>query len=505
MKKRIITSTLLASAILLTGCNSDRGNASVESVDTDVQTTTQITTTENAANIQFEEAEVTEIDQNQPAGTIKILIYYDLVSQAPDLVDSFETMYDGSIEQEICSSGAAYFEKLGTLVASDLSPDIVRYEWMSFPHGISRNMYTPLDSYIDLDSELWVDMKDIAEQFAYNGKHYYYPYTLSSNFALNYNRVVLKEYGLQDPMDLYNDGNWTWDTFEELLKSWCDISPDHTGYTGVGGMSFVSTTGVKLIEVKGNEIINNVKNENVHRCMEFLERLNREELIGTGYIDPSDAFTDGKLLFLGMEPTWTYSDACESLFKQNVEYDMAFVPFPRDPSSDTYFIAYDSFGYMVPSGSKNIKGAVDWINMNRIIKTDPENIASEKAKATDSGTKYYPKCPECKYSYIENNTDELNICPECSTARRVRFNAYYSEEQYDLLQDMITPENGKFSMIFDNLNGFNSDFANLFQGNEESLLDGPLYNGASFTQLRESSYIAIETMLEDYRERLKNS
>lgn len=70
---------------------------------------------------------------------------------------------------------------------------------------------------------------------------------------------------------------------------------------------------------------------------------------------------------------------------------------------------------------------------------------------------------------------------------------------------MITPENGKFSMIFDNLNGFNSDFANLFQGNEESLLDGPLYNGASFTQLRESSYIAIETMLEDYRERLKNS
>ena len=62
-----------------------------------------------------------------------------------------------------------------------------------------------------------------------------------------------------------------------------------------------------------------------------------------------------------------------------------------------------------------------------------------------------------------------------------------------------------FSMIFDNLNGFNNDFANLFQGNEESLLDGPLYNGASFTQLRESSYIAIETMLEDYRERLKNS
>lgn len=508
MKMNRIAAVLTASAILAaSGCGGGgRTPAATEaSQTTSASQTGNTVTTENAANVIFTEAEVKEIDKDQPTGTIKILIYYDLVGSAADLVDLFESRYGGTIEQEICSSGTAYFEKLGTLVASDLSPDITRYEWASFPHGISRNMYTPIDSYIDLDSELWVGMKGIAEEYAYNGKHYYVPYTLSSNFAINYNRLVLEEYGLEDPMELYMNGEWTWDSFRDLLRKWCDISPDHIGYTGVGAMSFIATTGTKIVDVKGTEIINNLNSEKIVRCMEYLEDLCKQGLTGEGYIDPGEAFVDGNLLFLGMEPVWSYGAACESLYRKNIEYDMVFVPFPRDPVADNYYIAYDSFGYMIPSGAKNIKGAVDWITLNREEKTNPDNIAKERSEQTDSSTKYYGKCPECKYSYIENNTEELTVCPNCGTARKVKFNAYYSETQYDLLQDMITPENGKFVMLFDNVNGFNSDLSSMFQGGDESLLDGPLWAGASFTQLRESYYYPIESILDEYREKLKNS
>ena len=510
MNRKKATAALLAAAIITaSGCG---GGGRAPAADTGAGQTTAAAvltdnevTTENAANVIFTEAEVKEIDKDQPTGTIKILIYYDLVGASADLVDLFESRYGGKIEQEICGSGTAYFEKLGTLVAADDSPDITRYEWASFPHGISRNMYTPIDSYIDLDSELWAGMKDIAEQFTYNGKHYYVPYQLSSNFAINYNRLVLEEYGLSDPMELYKSGEWTWDTFRDLLRQWCDISPDHIGYTGVGAMSFIATTGTKIIDVQNTEIINNLNSEKIVRCMEYLEDLCRQGLTGDGYIDPGEAFVDGNILFLGMEPVWSYSAACESLFRKNIEYDMAFVPFPRDPNADNYYIAYDSFGYMIPSGAKNIKGAVDWITLNREEKIDPDNVAKEKSEQTDSSTKYYGKCPECKYSYVENNTEELTVCPNCGAARKVKFNAYYSEEQYDLLQDMITPANGKFVMLFDNVNGFNADLSAMFQGGDESLLDGPLYGDASFTQLRESYYYPIETILDEYREKLKNS
>lgn len=500
MKTRRIAAAALAASMVfgLSACGQTTGR------DGEVVTTTEATTTtENMANADFEEAEVVEIDENQETGTIKVLIYYDLVNQDADLVDLFETRYNGSIEQEICSSGAAYFEKLGTLVASDLSPDIVRYEWMSFPHGMSRNMYTPVDSYIDLDSDLWVGMKDIAEQYVYNGKHYYVPYKVTSNFALNYNKLPLQEYGIQDPMELYHNGEWTWSAFKDIITEWCNASDTHIGYTGVSAASFVATTGTKLIDVKDGEIVNNLKDQNVQRAMEFVEDLCRQGLTGEGYIDPGQAFTDGSLLFLGMEPTWSYSAACESLFRANIEYEMAFVPFPRDDNSDTYYLAYDSFGYMVPSGAKNIKGAIDWITLNRIEVTDEENVAEAKADATDSATRYYPKCPECKYSYVEHETEDLTTCPECNAARKVRFHAWYTEEQYEILMDVTTPERGKFSFLFDNCKGFNSDLSNIFEGmGEQSLLDGPLYYDVSFTQLREENYNVIEAILNEYRERM---
>lgn len=504
MKKRRIAASLIAASLVLGTASC--GGSTTRGGEPAADTTAATEATTNIADVVQEEAQVVEIDENQETGTIKVLIYYDLVKQDSDIVDLFESRYGGSIEQEICSSGAGYFEKLGTLVASDLSPDIVRYEWMSFPHGMSRNMYTPLDSYIDLDSDTWKGMKDIAEQFVYNGKHYYIPYKLTSNFALNYNRLVLQEYGLPDPMELYHNGEWTWTAFKDLITEWCNAKPEHIGYTGVSAMSFVSTTGTKLIEVKDGEIINNLKNENVQRAMEFVEGLCKQGLTGEGYVAPDAAFVDGNLLFLGMEPTWTYSSACQSLFKNDIPYDMAFVPFPRDDNSDTYSIAYDSFGYMVPSGAKNVKGAIDWITLNRLEVIDPENVAKARETATDSSTKYYPKCIECKYSFVEHETEDLTTCPECGTARREKFNAYYSDEQYDVLLDITTPDNGKFNFIFDNCKGFNNDLAILFEGaGESSLLDGPIFAGVSYTQLREENYNTIESILDDYRERMKNA
>lgn len=509
MKKRRIAAVLLTAAMLLgvAGCGgSDRGsNTAAGGGDT-----APAETTENAANVIMEEAEVVEIDESQETGTIKVLIYYDLLGQDAELVDLFETRYNGTIEQEICSSGAGYFEELGMLVASDLSPDITRYEWMSFPHGMSRNMYTPLDSYIDLESDLWSGMKDIADQFAYNGKHFYVPYKLTSNFALNYNKLVLQEYGLPDPMELYKNNEWTWAAFQDLLTQWCNADSTHVGYTGVSAMSFVSTTGTKLIDVSNGEIINNLKNENVQRAMEFVEALSKQGLTGEGYVDPSAAFTDGSLLFLGMEPTWTYGAACEALHKNSIEYEMAFVPFPRDDKADTYYHAFDSFGYMVPSGAKNVKGAIDWITLNRLEVTDPENIAEAREKATDNSIHYYPKCSgkkedgtKCGYSFVENETEDLDTCPNCGTARREKFFAAYTEEQYDLLMDLTTPENGKFSFLFDNCKGFNSDLATIFEGaGEASLMDAPIFYDVSYTQLREENYNTVESILQEYRDKM---
>ena len=507
--KRLAVLLMSAFILICTSCSQSSGGSSVG---------------DDYSQNGFGDPVAVDIDPNAETGDIKWLVYEDLVSEMADMVTLFETRYGGSITQEICASGSAYFDRLGTLIAGGDSPDIVRYEWRSFPHGMSYNMYTPIDSYIDFDSELWSGVKEVAAQFVYNGKHYYPPNSLATNYALNYNNRVLMENGMTDPMELLALDTWTWSTFEEMLKRWCDMDPAHIGYNGVGGMSFVLTTGTKTIDIQNGQIINNLRDENVQRCMTWLEGLRREGLLGAnadqmasgasnGYVSPETAFEKGDLLFLGMDPTWAYGAAKEALDKKEIPNEIKFVPFPRDDLADTYYHGGSTTGFMIPAGAKNIKGALDWIVLNRTVETDPNEIASAKDKALDDSKDYYPICPNADCGDTENGdskgrhvfTDEenaakLDTCPVCGTARRERYKVVWTEEQYDLWQELKSDE-GRFTLLFDNVYGFGDDISNLFIG-PNSFLDGPVFDDESYTSLVETNYSVIEAYLQPYRDRM---
>lgn len=511
ISKKKLASLLLSAVMVFTISGCSNGNApATDGLTPDATDGTSAPMTSGAP------AETPAIDDTAPTGTIKWLMYEDLLTNDSVKVAEFEQTYGATIEQEITSSGAAYFEKLGTLIASDTSPDIVRYEWMSFPHGMSYNMYTPIDSYIDFDSELWSGVKDVAEQFVYCGKHYYAPHQLKTNFGLNYNNYVLQEAGIPDPMELFNNNEWTWSAFENLITQWCNLDPENIGYTGVGGMSFIATTGTKLIDIQGNQIINNMKTENVSRCMQWLEGMAKEGLFGVGYVSPQEAFVDGKLLFLGMDPSWAYPAAKEALDGQGIENELEFLPFPRDDNSETYYHAIDTYGYLIPSNAPNVKGAIDWINFNRIKETDTETLEKAKADAISTAKTYYPKCSnadcgdtsenaDSKGKHIftdEENESGVDTCPVCGTPRKEKYKVVYTEELYDLMQEMKSTS-GRFTMQFDNCFGFAADLTNLFQGAEGTLLDSPLFHeGYSYTQLSESLYNTVESYLQPYRDRM---
>lgn len=516
--KKSAAAALMAAVLTVTACN---GNSEQGGLIT--------SETENEGDISFTEAPVVEIDDNTPTGKITYLSYEaGFEDSASEMIALFETRYGGSFEHVLCQSGNAYFEKLGTLISTGSSPDLVRYEWRSFPHGMSYNMYTPLDTYIDIDSDLWKGVKELAEQFVYNGKHYYYPYKLKTSYSLNYNNRILEEHGMTDPMKLLNENRWTWSAFEDMLKQWCDMNPNHIGYNGVGGMIFVLTTGTKIVDIQNNEIVNNLRNENVSRCMLWLENMRRQGLFGasddqkalgatSGFVSPDQAFVDGNLLFLGMDPSWTYPSAKEALDKKGIENDIKFLPFPRDELADKYYSGIDTFGYLVPSGAPNVKGAIDWINLNRTEEIDEVNIAKNKAEAVSTEKTYYPKCSnaDCgdtsdshddKGRHIfteEENQSGITVCPSCGTERREKYKVVWSEEQFDLYQEMMSTD-GRFSMLFDHCYGFSDDVSGLFDGGE-SLLDSPLWEDMNFTSLVESKNSVLEGYLNHYRDIMRKN
>lgn len=403
--------------------------------------------------------------------------------------------------ETISTSSTEYFTKLAQLVASSDSPDMVRYEWQSYPHGVANNLYTSLDAYVDFDSDTWSGMKDMIENFNYGGKHYYLPYRVNPGVVLIYNQTALDDEGIKtDPLELYKEGKWTWTAWKDIMTEWCNIGDDYYGVmpTGFVAMPFIVSTGTTLIDVDGpnKQIINNMKNADVQRCQDFLADLANQGMVNSEYSNPDTCLTDTKTLFaeFGLDWGWTTAQAAAK------DQDIRFVPIPRDDKADKYYTNTDTFGYLVPAGAKNIKAALKYMEICRLNEIDPELIAKSKAEMTAEHL-YYPKCPECGVSTADKTIEK---CPSCGAARRERKkHSAMSEDLYQIYSDLKDTTSDKFTFLFDDCFGFSTDLTNMLQqGDSEGkgcVLGGPFKLGESYTNLRDTYYGTVESFLEPYR------
>lgn len=514
LNKRILCG-LLATALAVstvTACGTPEQSGTESKNDTSSTTSQSTSSTDNGgADTESKDESsdntgntgVTEAPSN--GSVMKWLGYYDLNTDDKVIVDQFAD--EGyTVEYIATQSGAVYFEKLAQLVASDDSPDLVRYEWMSFPHGVSKNLYMAIDDYVDFDSPTWSGVKSTIENFNLGGKHYYLPYQVNPGVVLLYNKTALENEGISaDPFELYQQGEWTWDTWKELMIEWCDLGDDYYGLlpTGFVAMPFIVSTGTPLIDVDGTnkQIINNMKDANVQRCQDFLQSLAQEGLVQPEYLDPGSVFSDGKIMFAEFGLDWGYSSAQ----KKMRDSEIYFVPIPRDPKADAYYSNSDTFGYLVPAGAKNVKAALKYSELCRLAEIDPENQEGARDEAT-AETLYYPKCPECGVSTPDKLIDK---CPECNADRRQN-NTHVAmpEELYDLKMELKNPESEEFTFLFDDCFGFSTELTNMLQlGDAEGqgcILGGPLKAGESYTALRDSYFGTVEGYLQPYRDIIAN-
>ena len=453
----------LAMAMGLTACDDEapqQSSGSNGAVAPAVTTTTQAsTTTDPNAGLDMTDKETKELDTSAcppsgNAGVIKYLGFYDITSDQKGTEQCLifqSDLYGGTIEYTSAPFGTAYFEKLTTLISSDDSPDIVTKDAMLYPGNVSKNLFEPLDDYFDLSTPLWSDMKSVVDSFAWKNKHYYYPHRTTTKYALNYNKKTIADNDLTDPYDLYKAGEWTWDAWRDLMIQFCDKSDDHVGFytTNDTITSFIATTGTTLIDTQPDgTITNNFLSADVSRAMTFLEGLCRDGLTYGkqfgDWVSPQVFSTvSDKLLFTCTEPEWTYIAETENLQNpKGVENDIfdtvsdfSFVPFPRDPSADKYYTEFDTFGYLVPKGAKNISGSVEFINLNRIYDTDPEIIAKVREDHVNPAKIYFDKG---KYAGTE------------------KWQMKWGEREYDLWREMCDPNN--FAFTDEDAYGFNSEF-----------------------------------------------
>lgn len=379
-KKISAAATALCICASLTACGGgDEGTTTT--ADPGVTTTEATSWTGDAIEVEeLDEDDKLDIDIN--GKSLKWMGIYDLnptndsAERSPELA-LFEDTYGAKIEY-IPTSNDKRFDDLATSILGGDPPDIFVYEWLTFPYGISKGQYQPIDSLVDWDSPKWADVKNTADKFIWNGEHYIAPlgYSFNDTQVLMYNKSVIEAEGFEDPYQLYLDGKWNWTTFVDMMKTYVENgSEERFGIGGWWANAFVYTAGETMVTYDGSTFSNNLRSAKIEKAQGVLEDIFKNNLIDRGWIGGGDAFTNHNILFYSMG-TWAYNDAAKSRPDDVIQI----VPFPKDDDADSYYVSNKVFAYMWVRGSENADCVKAWFDCNRTVNYEDGYVQTTKEK-----------------------------------------------------------------------------------------------------------------------------
>lgn len=393
--KNVKRSIAFAAALALIGSMTACGSSSEQSV-TEAPTETSATTAPKELD-EEDKAAVAEVDIGEDEklenGKIRWLATYDI---NPDkgkpkmfALELFESKYGGSVEW-IPTTWENRYSDLSTNVLGGTSPDLFpAQEFDTFPSKVVDGMFQPFDDYLDFDSDLWTEgTKKLAEAHVLGGKHYVAPVATDSKCLMIYNKKTIEENGLADPAELLAEGNWTWDTFREMCLEYCNRDDDKFAYDSwYFETQFILTTGVAPISMENGLVKNNLASAEVERAENFMYNLKKDDLplpkAEYDWTEQPQRISEGKTLFWPCA-TWALWEADLSKFGKPDE--IMFVPMPKDPEADKYYLPANMDAYALCKGALNPEGAAAFIKCKLIAEKDESALAiTEKQYREDYG------------------------------------------------------------------------------------------------------------------------
>ncbi len=296
----------------------------------------------------------------------------------------FQERYGGEIEYYAVTWENRY-DKLAAAIQSGEGIDFFSAsDSDAFPKG-AKGMFAPIDDYIDFDSPLWSDVKDVNDSIMWNGNHYVaVVFVTGDNCAVIYNRDTIEEAGLEDPAVLYEQGNWTWDTFEDMLIKFVDKDNKKFGIDGWWfEFGLMSTTGVPPVTIENQKLVNNLGTPAMERVQNYLYELYNKDCIAIctesfGSKDMPNYIGEGKTLFY---PCGLYQFYCESeQWQKKFGENAFFVPMPKDPEADEYYVPTGMDAFVMVKGGQNPEGVAKYLDCKRytLLNDKVRSIADEQ-------------------------------------------------------------------------------------------------------------------------------
>ncbi|MFT3950636.1 MAG: extracellular solute-binding protein [Oscillospiraceae bacterium] len=274
------------------------------------------------------------------------------------------------------------FDKIAAAVMAQTgAPDIVNYEWLSFPSQVVVDMYKPIDSLVDFNDSLWSGVKKTADQFVLGGKHYVAPLSFEASAIMCYDKDRIDENSLADPYTLYQKGEWNWDNWEKIMRTYVENASGDEARYGINGFykqHVIQQTGKTLVtyDAATNQFSANLDDPDIEKGQDLLYDMMKDGLVLNGWIgDARSAFNSG-CLFYAMGD-WGFSGKTNG---PKDDDNWLVVPMPQYTGNPQNITTSDMKAFMWMKTSEKDAAVKCWLECCRVAATDPTYLETTKQK-----------------------------------------------------------------------------------------------------------------------------
>ncbi len=287
---------------------------------------------------------------------IRILGYAGWEGEHEEIRQILKDAYGVTVEYTVLSDWKENENKIATELASGSSYDLV----ISGKSLYDKKLVQPLDEYFDLSDPIFQGTaKQIESQRFSDGKLYGITSTTYPQVIL-YNKTIMENNGLEDPLQTYKNGNWTFDTFMDLCKA---LSSEQ-GTNGKRTYAFSSWDPANFLTANSTYYVKtgsdgktqlNLDDPKLSEALNYFRELSYTSKAFTSWQGWSFSDFEAGNLPMMMERFGNKTASTDFRF------DWDIVPFPTGPSGDKDSTPGTVGFYGIGAGAQNPAGGAAYI------------------------------------------------------------------------------------------------------------------------------------------------
>lgn len=296
--------------------------------------------------------------------------------EAFDLVWSTKEVFEQTYGGTVTVIGVGWGEQQSTIISMVNSGevcDLGQAHDQNFPIYGAKNIVQDVSQYVDLEDGFWYD--SCTNAFSFGGV----PYAMGAEatpVVLSYNKTLFEQYGVKTPMEYFQEGNWTWDTFRDVaLEMTGDTDGD--GVNDVYGFGWWDSFYVQMLNANGIATIDYNGENGVTSNYQTAAATETFEFLQNGYTtDKFIMIPDGDN-FIAAFKGGTLAMTCEYGFNAITaypcDYEIEWAPLPNGPSGSQYDCGGALNGFVIPVTAANPEGAAVFARMAYELKHEHDN------------------------------------------------------------------------------------------------------------------------------------